>query len=36
MMSFSALGQAAAVALSMFPFLALFAAILLRYVRAED
>lgn len=36
MMSFSALGQAAAVALSMFPFLALFAAILLRYIRAED
>jgi len=36
MMGFSALGQAAAVALSMFPFLALFAAILLRYIRAED
>src|SRR5829696_1250100 len=36
MMSFSALGQAAAVAVSMFPFLALFAAILLRYIRAED
>ena len=36
MMGFSALGQAAAVALSMFPFLALFAGILLRYIRAED
>jgi multiple sugar transport system permease protein len=35
-MGFSALGQAAAIALSMFPFLALFAAILLRYIRAED
>ncbi len=36
MMGFSALGQAAAVALSMFPFLALFAAILLYYIRKED
>jgi multiple sugar transport system permease protein len=36
MMGFSALGQAAAVALSMFPFLALFAAILLRYIRSDD
>ena len=36
MMGFSALGQAAAVAISMFPFLALFAAILLRYIRADD
>jgi hypothetical protein len=36
MMSFSALGQAAAVAVSMLPFLALFAAILLRYIRADD
>jgi multiple sugar transport system permease protein len=35
-MSFSALGEAAAVALSMFPFLALFAAILLRYIRSND
>ncbi len=35
-MGFSALGQAAAVSLAMFPFLAIFAAILLRYVRAED
>ena len=35
-MGFSALGQAAAIALSMFPFLALFAAILLRYIRKED
>ncbi len=30
------LGQAAATSLSMFPFLALFAAILLRYIRADD
>jgi multiple sugar transport system permease protein len=36
MMGYSDLGQAAAVALSMFPFLALFAAILLRYIRADD
>jgi multiple sugar transport system permease protein len=36
MMSFSALGQAAAVALSMFPFLAFFAAILLRYIRSDN
>lgn len=35
-MGFSALGQAAAIALSMFPFLALFAAILLRYIRSDD
>jgi hypothetical protein len=35
-MGFSALGQAAAIALSMFPFLAVFAAILLRYVRTEE
>jgi multiple sugar transport system permease protein len=35
-MGFSALGQAAAIALSMFPFLAVFAAILLRYIRKED
>jgi multiple sugar transport system permease protein len=35
-MGHSALGEAAAVALSMFPFLALFAAILLRYIRKED
>jgi multiple sugar transport system permease protein len=33
-MGFSALGQAAAIALSMFP--AVFAAILLRYIRKED
>jgi multiple sugar transport system permease protein len=36
MMGFSALGQAASVALSMFPFLALFAGILLYYIRKED
>ncbi len=36
MMGFSDLGQAAAVALSMFPFLALFAAILLRFIRSDD
>jgi multiple sugar transport system permease protein len=36
MMGFSAIGQAAAVALSMFPFLALFAAILLYFIRKED
>ena len=36
MMGFSALGQAAAVALSMFPFLAFFAAVLLYYIRKED
>jgi multiple sugar transport system permease protein len=35
-MRFSDLGQAAAIALYMFPILALFAIILLRYVRAED
>lgn len=35
-MGYSALGQAAAIALSMLPFLALFAGILLRYIRAED
>jgi multiple sugar transport system permease protein len=35
-MRFSDLGQAAAIALYMFPILALFAVILLRYVRAED
>jgi multiple sugar transport system permease protein len=35
-MSFSALGQAAAIALSMFPFLAFFAAVLLYYSRKED
>ena len=35
-MSFSDLGQAAAIALSMFPFLALFAAVLLRYIRSND
>jgi multiple sugar transport system permease protein len=35
-MGFSALGQAAAIALSMFPFLALFAAVLLYYIRKED
>jgi multiple sugar transport system permease protein len=35
-MGFSALGQAAAVALSMFPFLALFAAVLLYYIRKDD
>jgi multiple sugar transport system permease protein len=35
-MGFSALGQAAAIAMSMFPFLAVFAAILLRYVRRDD
>jgi multiple sugar transport system permease protein len=35
-MSFGALGEAAAIALSMFPMLALFALILLRYIRAEE
>jgi len=35
-MGFSALGQAASVALSMFPFLAIFAALLLRQLRSED
>jgi multiple sugar transport system permease protein len=35
-MSFSDLGLAAAIALSMFPFLAVFAAILLYYIRKED
>jgi multiple sugar transport system permease protein len=35
-MGFSALGQAAAIALSMLPFLALFAGILLREIRKED
>jgi len=35
-MGFSALGQAAAIALSMLPFLALFAAILLREIRKDD
>jgi multiple sugar transport system permease protein len=35
-MGFSALGQAAAVALSMFPFLALFAAVLLYFIRKDD
>jgi len=35
-MGFSALGQAAAIALSMLPFLALFAGILLRYIRSDD
>ncbi|MCA9862999.1 MAG: sugar ABC transporter permease [Thermomicrobiales bacterium] len=35
-MGFSALGQAAAIALSMLPFLAIFAAILLREIRKED
>ncbi|MFM9108847.1 MAG: carbohydrate ABC transporter permease [Chloroflexota bacterium] len=35
-MGFSALGQAAAIAMSMFPFLAVFAAILLRHVRRDD
>jgi multiple sugar transport system permease protein len=32
----SSLGRAAAISLSMFPFLALFAAVLLRYIRTED
>ena len=36
MMGFSGLGMAAAVALSMFPFLALFAAVLLRFIRSDD
>ena len=35
-MSHSALGEAASIALSMFPFLAFFAAILLYYSRKED
>ena len=35
-MGFGDLGQAAAIALYMFPILAVFAVILLRYVRAED
>ena len=35
-MGFSALGEAASIALSMFPFLAIFAALLLRQLRAED
>ncbi|HYO30263.1 MAG TPA: sugar ABC transporter permease [Thermomicrobiales bacterium] len=35
-MGFSALGQAASVALSMFPFLAIFAALLLRQLRSDD
>ena len=35
-LGFSALGQAAAIALSMLPFLALFAGILLRYIRSEE
>lgn len=35
-MGFGALGEAAAIALYMFPILAVFAVILLRYVRAED
>ena len=35
-MGFSNLGEAAAIALSMFPFLAFFAAVLLRYIRKED
>lgn len=35
-MGFSAIGEAAAVALYMFPILAVFAIILLRYVRSED
>ncbi len=35
-MGYSDLGQAAAIALYMFPILAVFAIILLRYVRAED
>ena len=35
-MGFSALGQAASIALSMFPFLAIFAALLLRQLRSED
>ncbi|MDP9363029.1 MAG: sugar ABC transporter permease [Chloroflexota bacterium] len=35
-MGFSALGQAAAIALSLLPILAVCAAVLLRYVRADD
>ena len=35
-MGFSALGQAAAIALSLLPILAVCAAVLLRYIRAED
>lgn len=35
-MGFSALGQAAAIALSLFPILAVVGALLLRYIRAED
>jgi multiple sugar transport system permease protein len=35
-MGFSAIGQAAAISLAMFPFLALFAAVLLRYLRSDD
>ncbi len=36
LMGFNDLGTAAAVSVSMFPILALFAIVLLRYVRAED
>ncbi|MEJ7763458.1 MAG: sugar ABC transporter permease [Thermomicrobiales bacterium] len=36
LMGFSDLGTAAAVSVSMFPILAVFAIVLLRYVRAED
>ncbi|MBA2753692.1 MAG: sugar ABC transporter permease [Chloroflexia bacterium] len=36
LMGFSDLGTAAAVSVSMFPILAVFAVVLLRYVRAED
>jgi len=35
-MGFSALGQAAAIALSLLPILAVCAAVLLRYIRADD